>query len=70
MPGIYEFYMERIKASRRYTPVGAKGILLTVVNCAMNDDLLTVDDFFIILDNAITEYQCRLQEEEEKEDNE
>lgn len=69
MSGVYEFYMGRIKASRRYTPVGARGILLTVVNCAMNDDLLTGNDFIIILDNAITEYQCRLQEEEEKEEN-
>lgn len=69
MPGIYEFYMNRIKASRNYTPAGACGILLTVVNCAMNDDLLTGNDFVIILDNAFTEYQRRAQEEEER-DNE
>lgn len=70
MPGIYEFYQNRIFATRNYPFDSARGILLTVIHCVENDECLTEEERLIIIDNAITEIQWREFKEEEKEEEE
>lgn len=70
MPGITEFYRNRIYATRNYPLHSARGILLTVIHCAENDECLTEGERLIIIDNAITEIQWREFEEEMKEEEE
>ena len=66
MPGICEFYQNRIYATRNYPLDSARGILLTVIHCVENDECLTEEERLIIIDNAITEIQCREFKEEER----
>ena len=68
MPGISEFYHNRIYATRNYPLDSARGILLTIIHCVENDECLTEGGRLIIIDNAITEIQWREFEEEEKEE--
>lgn len=68
MPGITEFYQNRIYATRNYPLHSARGILLTVIHCVENDECLTEGERLIIIDNAITEIQWREFEEEIKEE--
>ena len=67
MPGIYEFYKNRIYATRNYPFDSARGILLTVIRCADNDECLTRGERIIIIDNAITEMRWRELQEGRKE---
>lgn len=64
--GVHEFYQNRIYATRNYPLHSARGILLTVIHSAENDECLTEGERLIIIDNAITEIQWREFEEEER----
>ena len=70
MPGITEFYQNRIYATRNYPLHSARGILLTVIHCVENDECLTEEERLIIIDKAITEIQWREIKEEEKKEEE
>ena len=63
MPGIYEFYQNRICATRNYPFFSARGILLTVIRCASYDGCLTHSERIIIIDNAIAEMHSRERKE-------
>lgn len=43
-PGVYEFYVDRIKASRNYGLFQGDEILNMVLRCIYHDDLLTLDE--------------------------
>lgn len=63
MPGIFEFYQNRICATRNYPFYSARGILLTLIRCACYDGCLTQSERIIIIDNAISEMKERRLEE-------
>lgn len=43
-PGVYEFYLNRIEASRNYGLVAGDAILETVKRCALHDRMLTEEE--------------------------
>lgn len=43
-PGVYEFYLGRIRAARNYGMRAGTEILDTVVSCCYQDDMLTADE--------------------------
>ena len=63
MPGIFEFYQNRICATRNYPFYSARGILLTLIRCASYDGCLTLSERIIIIDNAISELNLRERKE-------
>ena len=70
MPGIYEFYQNRIYATRNYPVCSAREILITVMHCAENDNCLTEKERIIIIDKAITEmHWLKWREFEKREEN-
>jgi len=66
MPGIYEFYMDRLAACRNYGFSSGEQILSMVHSCAYYDaqrDMLTPSEFMSIIKQCEITHQQLLEEE-------
>ena len=48
--GVYDFYLERINATRNYGLIAGDEILKTITRSAFWDSMLTLDEFNNIID--------------------
>ena len=51
-PGVYDFYLDRIKACPLYGFKSGEEILHVITRCAFNDSMLTASEFDSIIKQA------------------